>query len=164
MPDNVSPPAKGNPVIMTSLIAAALVAVALTAAGLSSSTGGAMQDMLRGAGFGPDSALVAEQRRQAQALERIERAVGGVRADITLLHARIDEAGKRDQDAANMAPVNRASGNLAPDNPSQGNPPGIGPEFDLGALRTSFAAEAATPGARPSRPHPRRAGKVGREV
>jgi hypothetical protein len=159
MPDNVSPPAKGNPVIMTSLIAAALVAVALTAAWLSSSTGGAMQDMLRGAGFGPDSALVAEQRRQAQALERIERAVGGVRADITLLHARIDEAGKRDQDAANMAPVNRASGNLAPD-----NPPGIGPEFDLGALRTSFAAEAATPGARPSRPHPRRAGKVGREV
>lgn len=160
MTDNVPPPAKGAPVFMTSLIAAAVVAAALTAASFTGIAGRGRQDALRSAG--PNSTLAAEQHRQAQALGRIEQAVGGMRADLALLHARIDAAGK--QEAAGAALVNRAPGNTAPDNPAQGNPPKSGPEFDLAALRTSFAAEATGTGTRPPRPHLRRAGKVGRDV
>jgi hypothetical protein len=158
MPDNASPSATNNPVVLTSLITLVLAAAVLTGASLSGVASGAVQDMLHTAGFGRNDEILAEQRRHAQSLERIELAVGRVRTDIALLNARIDEATNRDQDAVNAAPGVR-SGQLAPNNPTQSNLPQSSPEFDLGALRTSFEAEAVALGARASRPHARRAGK-----
>jgi hypothetical protein len=139
------------------LITLALAAAVLTGASLGGAASGAVQDMLYTAGFGRSDEILAEQRRHAQSLERIELAVGRARTDIVLLNARIGEAVNRD--AANAAPIDRASGKLTPNSAGQSNPSGSGPEFDLGALRASFEAEAVTLGARASRPHPRRAGK-----
>ncbi len=158
MPDNASPSPTSNPVILTSLITAALAAAVLTGASLSGVVGGAAQDQLRNAGFGRTGQVLAEERRQTQVLERIEIAVSRVRADIALLNARMDEVRNLDHGAVNAAPVNPVSGQPA------SHPPRSGPEFDFGALRASLDADTATPGARMSRPHPRRIAKGGRDV
>jgi hypothetical protein len=163
MPDNASPSARNNPVVLTSLLTLALAAAVLTGASLSGAASGTLQDMLRSAGFGRNDEIQAEQRRHAQTLERIELAVGRVRTEIALLNARVDEAANRDHDAVNAAPGLR-SGQPTPNNRMQSNLPQTGPEFDLGALRTSFEAEAVALRARTSHPHPRRAGKVGPDV
>jgi hypothetical protein len=163
MPHNTSPSVRNKPVVFTALMTLALAAAVLTGASFSGVTSSAAQDRLRNPGFGRNGGTLAEQRRHAQALERIELAIGRLRADIALLNARIEEAGTRNREAANAAPVS-ASGNLAANDPGQNNPSGSGPEFDLGALRTSFEADAATPGERASRPHLRRSGKGGPSV
>jgi hypothetical protein len=157
MSDNASPCAKSNPVVFTFVITAALAAAVLTGASLSGVASGAMQDVLRNAGFERNGEILAEQRRQTQALEKIEVAVGRVRADIALLHARFDEA-RNLYRAVSAAPVN-----FAPRDPAPGNPRS-GPEFDLSALRASLDADAVSLGARASRPHPRRVGKGGPNV
>jgi hypothetical protein len=157
MPDTASPSARNNPVVSASLIALALAAGVLT--GVAS---GAVQDMLHG-GFGRNDEILAEQRRHTQSIARIELAVSRVRTDIALLNERIGETVNRDQDTVNAAPGLR-SDQPTPHNPTQSNLLQSDPEFDLGALRTSFEAEAVTLGARASRPHPRRAGKLGPDV
>jgi hypothetical protein len=169
MPDNAPPSARNNPVVFTFLITAALAAAVLSGAAFSGAASGAMRDLLRTAGFGRTGEVVEEQRRHAETLERIELAVGRVRADIALLNARIDEVRKLNRDAGNGTSVNPVSGHPAPGYLSQSHlgqshPPQSGPEFDLGALRASLDADAATPGVRTSRPHPRRTAKGGRDV
>jgi hypothetical protein len=156
MPDNASPSARNNPIVLTSLITLALAAAVLTGASLSGVASSALQDMRI-------DEILKEQRRNAQSLERIELAVGRMRADIALLSARIGDAANRDHDAMNAAPGLRSDQPTA-NNPTQSNLPQSGPEFDLGALRISFAADAVSLGARASRSHPRRAGKGGPAV
>jgi hypothetical protein len=135
MPDNTPPPARNNPVVFTFVITAALAAAVLTGASLSAVPGGTMRDVLRNAGFGWNGEVLAEQRRQAQALEKIEISVSRVRADFALLNARVDQAEDLYQDALNAAPVSPAP------NPDQSTAPQSSPEFDLGALRASFDEE-----------------------
>jgi hypothetical protein len=136
MPDTPSPSARNNPVVFTSLITLALAAAVLTGASLSGVAGGAVHDLLRNAGFGRHGEILAEQRRQAQALEKIELSVSRARADMALLNARVDEAENLYQEAVNAVPVGSV-----PNNPVPGNPPQSGPEFDFGALRASFEEE-----------------------
>jgi hypothetical protein len=119
MPDNPPSLPKNDPLAFTFLIAMALAAAVVTGASLSGIATGAVQDLLRTAGFGQNSEIRAEQHRQALALEKIELSVGRVRADIALLDARIDDGEKPHQEAANSVPS-------------------IDGEFDLGALRTSL--------------------------
>jgi hypothetical protein len=122
MTDNTLPPARSNPVVFTLLMTAALAGAVL--AGASLTGGGSVQDLLRGAGFGRNGEIIAEQRRQALALQKMEREVTGARAEIATLSARVDEAANLYQETANAAPA------------------AAGREFDLGALRSSIDAQA----------------------
>ncbi len=149
MSGNAFPSVRNNPVVLTSLITLALAAGVLTGASLSGVASSAMQDMRI-------DEILKEQRRHAQSLERIELAVGRMRTDIAQLSARIG-------DAANAAPGLR-SDQPTPNNPTQSNLSQSGPEFDLGALRISFEAEAVALRPRASRPHQRKAGKGGPDV
>lgn len=151
MPDNAPPSPRSNPVVFTSLITAALAAAVLSGAAFSGAASSAAQDLLRTAGFERSGEVLAEQRRQADTLERIELAVGRVRADIALLNARIDEVEIPDLDAAATAPANPGPGSASVTRTSsaqpaavftQSRPPQSGPQFDLGALRTSLDAES----------------------
>jgi hypothetical protein len=119
MPDNAASLPKNDPLGFTFLIAMTLAAAVVTGASLSGIATGAVQDLLRAAGFGQNSDIRAEQRRQALALEKIELSVGRMRADIALLDARVDDGEKAHQEAANSVPS-------------------IDSEFDLGGLRTSL--------------------------
>lgn len=136
MPDNASLSARNNPVVFTSLVTVALAAAVLSIAPLGDIAGGAMRDLLRNAGFGWSSEIMAEQRRQAKVLEKIELSVSRMRADMALLNARVDDAENLYQEAVNAAPVNPNLNNPVPGNPSQSDP-----EFDLGALWISFEEE-----------------------
>jgi hypothetical protein len=163
MLDDASPCAKSHPVVFTFVITAALAAAVLTGASLSGVASGAMRDVLRNAGFGRNGEIL-EQRHQTLALERIEVAVGRMRDDIALLHARFDEAGKLYQGAVNVAVVNLAPRDPAPSNPASRNPSQSGPVFHLSALRASLDADALSLGARAPHPHPRRVGKGGPDI
>jgi hypothetical protein len=138
MPDNTLPSARSNPVVFTLLMTAALAGAVLAGASLNGITSGSVQELLRGAGFGRNSEIMAEQRRQALALEKMELAVDGVRADVTSLSARVDEAENLHQEAINAAPATTRGG-PDPRDPASGNlPQGREHEFDLGALRASI--------------------------
>ena len=119
MSDNAVSPPKNDPLAFAFLIAMTLAAAVVTGASLSGIATGAVRDLLRAAGFGQNSDIRVEQRRQALALEKIELSVGRVRADIALLDARVDDGEKAHQEAANSVPS-------------------IDSEFDLGALRPSL--------------------------
>jgi len=104
----------------------ALAAAVVTGASLSGLASGAVQKLPWTAGSRHDSAIIAEQRRQASALEKIEVAVSRAHADVALLNARADEAENLHLEAAK--PANSATG--------------IDREFDLGALRSSLDEQA----------------------
>jgi hypothetical protein len=151
---SISPSVRNNPAVFTSLAA---LTFALVFSGV---TGGAAQERPRTLGIGRTTAILAEQRRHAATLEKIELAISRLRADIALLNARFQEAGLN-REAANAAAARQASGALAQNNASQSNSPGSGPEFDLSELRTSFDTEAVTQGPRKQfRPRLPRAGKA----
>jgi len=120
MPDNIAPLPKNDPLAFTFLIAMALAAAVVTGASLSGVASGALQDVLRIAGFGRDSEITAERRRQALALEKIEMSFSVMRADVALLNARVDDAERPHQETANAA-ASRIDG-----------------EIEWGALRTSL--------------------------
>ena len=122
MPNPAAPLPKHDPFAFSFLIAIALATAAVTGASLSGVASGAMQDLLRSAGFGRDSEIRAEQRRQAQTLEKIEMSVGRVRTDVALLNARVDVSEKLSRAAAGAAASR------------------IEREIDFGALRTSLDA------------------------
>jgi hypothetical protein len=126
MPSNSAPPPKPDPVAFTFLVAMALAAAMVTGASLSGLASGAVQDMLRTAGFGQDSEIKSEQRRQALALARIETSFGLVRGEVALLNAWIADAEKPHQEAAKEAP---AAGQ-------------VDSSIDLAALRSSLDEHA----------------------
>jgi hypothetical protein len=137
--------------VFTAFIIAALAGAAMIGASLSGVASGAVQHLLRTMGLEQNSALAVEQRRQAQALEEIERSVGRVRADVALLNVRVAEAENWRQEAVNAAPAAAMPVNLAPRS---------GPEFDLGLLRDSFDGEAERADFRPVTARaPRRSGQ-----
>jgi hypothetical protein len=140
MPDNTSPPARSNPVVFTLLMTAALAGAVLVGASLTGVANGSVQDLLRGAGFGRNSEIMAEHRRQALALQRMEQEVSSARADVAALNGRVDEAENLYQEAVNAAPAAAPGGRDLRD-PASGHPP-QGDEFDLGALRSSLDAQA----------------------
>jgi hypothetical protein len=143
MPENTSPPARSNPVVVTLLVTAALAGAMLAGASINGPANGPMKELFRGAGFGRTSEIVAEQRRQSQALERLELAVNHTRADVATLNARVDEAENLYQEAVGAAPGGPASGNPELDNKASGTLlKASAPEFDLGALRTSLDEQA----------------------
>jgi hypothetical protein len=111
---------KNNPSILRSLLAVALAVAVVTAASLSGLASGAVQKLPWTAGSSHDSEIIAEQRRQASALEKIELSVSRARADVALLNVRVDEAENLRQQAAAA--------------------PGI--DFDLGTLRSSLDEQA----------------------
>jgi hypothetical protein len=123
MPHSTSPLSKNDSLAFTFLISAALAAAVVTGASFSGVASGAVKDLLQAVGYGQDSEVMEEQRRQALALEKIEVSVGRARADIALLNARIEEAENLHQEAANSARS-------------------IDPELELGALRTSLDEQA----------------------
>jgi hypothetical protein len=141
MPENTSPPARSNPVVFTLLMTAALAGAVLAGASLTGVANGSVQDLLRGAGFRRNSEIMAEQRRQALALQRMEREVSRARADVGVLNARVDEAENLYQEAVNAAPATTRGG-PDPRDPASGNPQGSDHEFDLGALRASIDEQA----------------------
>ncbi len=124
MPENTSPTTNSDPWASAFLIAMSLAAAVVAGASLSGVATGAVQDLLRAAGFGRDSEIMMEQRRQASALETIELSIGRARADIALLNARVDDAEKSHQDLAQASNSN------------------VEQELDLGELRTSVDAQA----------------------
>jgi hypothetical protein len=127
MPDNTSPRLRNGPFAFRSLAPVALAAAVVTGACLSGLASGAVQKLPWIAKSGHDSEIMAEQRRQASALEKIEVAVSRARADVALLNARADEAENLHLEAAKSA-INSS--------------PGIDREFDLGALRSSLDEQA----------------------
>src|SRR6266849_4766843 len=127
MPDNTSPRLRNGPLAFRSLAPVALAAAVVTGASLSGLASGAVQKLPWTARSGHDSEIMAEQRRQASALEKIELAASRARADVALLNARVDEAENVQQAAANSA-INSATG--------------IDRQFDLGALRSSLDEQA----------------------
>jgi hypothetical protein len=129
MPYHASPSARINPVAITALLIAALTSAALIAVSFSGATRGAVEELLRTAGFGQARAVMAEQHRQAQTLETIEHSMSQVQAEVALLNVRVSEAESLYRDAGSTV-----SARLAQINPAQG----FGPEFELAALRTSF--------------------------
>ena len=132
MPDNTSPRLRNGPFAFRSLAPVALAAAVVTGASLSGLASGAVQKLPWTAGSRHDSAIMAEQRRQASALEKIEVAVSRAHADVALLNARADEAENLHLEAAKPA-INKPATNSAP---------GIDCEFDLGALRSSLDEQA----------------------
>jgi hypothetical protein len=130
MPDNTSRLRNGL-FAFRSLAPVALAAAVVTGAALSGLASGAVQKLPWTAGSRHDSAIMAEQRRQASALEKIEVAVSRAHADVALLNARADEAENLHLEAAKSA--------ISPAiNPATGTDR----EFDLGALRSSLDEQA----------------------
>jgi hypothetical protein len=146
MPDNTLPPARrSNPVVFTLLVTAALAGAALAGASLNGVTGDSVQNVLRGAGFGWNAEIMAEQHRLALALQNVELtlqnvelAVSRARADVAQLNARVDEAENLYQEAVNAEPASPAADGPNSGHPASGASLGTGPDFDLGALRSSF--------------------------
>jgi len=126
MPNHPAPLPKHDPVAFTFLVAMALAAAVVTGASLSGVASGAVQDLLQTAGFGQDSEIRAEQRRQALALTKIETSFGLVRGEIAMLNARIADAEKPHQEAAKEASA----------------PGHVDTSIDLAALRTSLDEHA----------------------
>jgi hypothetical protein len=126
MPDNTSRLRNGL-FAFRSLAPVALAAAVVTGASLSGLASGAVQKLPWTAGSRHDSAIVAEQRRQASALEKIEVAVSRARADVALLNVRTDEVENLYLEVA-KPPINSATGTDR--------------EFDLGALRSSLDEQA----------------------
>jgi hypothetical protein len=123
MPDNIAPFPKNDPLAFTFLIALALAAAVVTGAALSRVASSGVQDLPGTAGFGRESEIMVEQRRQATELEKIELSIGRVRADMALLNTRVDEVENLPREAVNSAPS-------------------IDREIDLGALRSSLDEHA----------------------
>src|SRR5215468_3706501 len=123
MPENTSPRLRNGLFAFRSLAPMALAAAVVTGASLSGLASGAVQKLPWAAGSRHDGAIVAEQRRQASALEKIEIAVSRANADVALLNARADEAENLHLDAA------KSVTNSAPSTDRQ---------FDLAALRSSL--------------------------
>jgi hypothetical protein len=127
MPDNMSRLRNGL-FAFRSLAPVALAAAVVTGASLSGLASSAVQKLpWTAVGSRHDSAIVAEQRRQASALEKIEIAVSRANADVALLNARADEAENLRLEAV-KSDSNSATGNDR--------------EFDLGALRSSLDEQA----------------------
>jgi len=124
MPDHTSPRPKNDRFAFTRWIAVGLAAAVVTGASLGGLASGAVPDLLHIARSGHDSELLAEQRRQASALEKVEISVSRAHADVALLNTRVDEAENLSHEAANSAA-------------------GIDHEFDLRALRSSVDEQAA---------------------
>jgi hypothetical protein len=120
-------PSKHDPVAFTFLIAMALAAAVVTGASLSGVASGAFQDVMRTAGFGQDSEIKAEQRRQALALTKIETSIGLAHGEVAMLTARLDDAAKLSQDTAKDAA------------PAPGRVDG---EIDIAGLRSSLDEHA----------------------
>jgi hypothetical protein len=131
MPDNTLPRLRNGLFAFRSLAPVALAAAVVTGASLSGLASGAVQKLPWTAGSRHDGAIMAEQRRQASALEKIEVAVSRAHADVALLNARADEAENLHLEAA-KSPVNSATNSAT----------GTDREFDLGALRSSLDEQA----------------------
>jgi hypothetical protein len=148
MPDYTSPPARSNPVVLTLLTAAALAGAMLAGASINGGANDSIRELFRGAGFGRTSEIVAEQRRQATALQNIELAVSRARADVAVLNTRVDEAENLYRAAVAAVPGSLVSGSREPGNqaldylPSGDLPKGSDHELDLGALRSSLDEQA----------------------
>jgi hypothetical protein len=102
-----------------SLAPAALAAAIVTGASLTGLASGPVQKLPWTSGSGHGGEIMAEQRRQASALEKVEMAVSRARADVALLNARADEAENLQLEATRSAPS-------------------FDREFDLAALRSSL--------------------------
>jgi hypothetical protein len=124
-PDQTAPLLKQDPVAFAFLIAMSLAAAVVTGGALSGVASGAMQDLLRTAGFGRDSDIQAEQRRQAVALAKVEASLGLARGEIATLNARADGADAARQEAVQTkaAETNSGAGDT---------------RIDLSALRNSL--------------------------
>src|ERR1700687_4824407 len=112
MPDQTAHLPKQDPVAFAFLIAMGLAAAVATGGALSGVASGAIQDLLRTAGFGRDSDIQAEQRRQAVALSKVEASLGRVRGEIATLNARADgaEAARREAVRTKAAENNSGAG------------------------------------------------------
>jgi hypothetical protein len=125
---DVAPPPRKDPVAFAFLIAMSLAAAVVGGAALSGVASGAVQDLLRTAGFGQDSETRAEQRRQALALARVQDSVGLMRGEVALLNIRMEDVEKPHQDI-----MRAAAGEAAKPAPGEADT-----SVDVAALRTSL--------------------------
>jgi hypothetical protein len=132
MTDQTASSPNHDSVAFAFLIAMALAAAVATGASLSGVASGAVQDVLRTAGFGRDSEIKAEQRRQALALAKLENTFGLVRGKVALLTSRIDDTDRSRREAAQEA-LHQAS------KPAPGE---VAADIDIAALRTSLDEHA----------------------
>jgi hypothetical protein len=102
IPDRSAPVARQDPVAFAFLIAMGLAAAVVSGAALSGIASGAVQDLWRIAGFGQDSEIKTEQRRQAMALAGFEASLGAVRSEVATLNARSDIGQTLRQDAVQL--------------------------------------------------------------
>jgi hypothetical protein len=109
-PDQTAPLLKQDPVAFAFLIAMGLAAAVVTGGALSGVASGVMQDLLRTAGFGRDSDIQAEQRRQAVALAKVEASLGLARGEIATLNARTDGADAARREAVQTKAAENNSG------------------------------------------------------
>jgi hypothetical protein len=120
-----APLPKQDPVAFAFLIAMGLAAAVVTGGALSGMASSAMQDLLRTAGFGRDSDIQAEQRRQAAALVKVEASLDRFRGEIATMKARADgaEAARREAVQTKAGENNSGAGEI---------------RIDLAALRNSL--------------------------
>jgi hypothetical protein len=83
---------KQDPVAFTFLIAVGLAVAVTSGAALSGIASGAVQNMMRTAGFGQSEVIKSEQQLQALELAKIGGSLGQVRSEIARLTARADAA------------------------------------------------------------------------
>jgi hypothetical protein len=130
MRDSTNSRPKQDPVAFAFLIAISLAAAVATGSALSGVASGAMQDLLRTAGFGRDTAIEAEQHQQAAVLARLENSLGLVRNKVAQLATRADETDTQ----------RRAS---SPPQSAAGEPDARVDDLELGlaTLRTSLVGQ-----------------------
>jgi hypothetical protein len=131
---------KHDPVAFAFLLAMVLAAAVVTGASLSGVASGAVQDMLRTAGFGQESEIKAEQRRQALALAKLENSFGLVRGEVAILGARVGDAEKPRREAVNQAARETPKeASTEPTKPPSGQ---AARGIEVAALRTSIEEHA----------------------
>jgi hypothetical protein len=84
------PPRRGGSIAFAFVLAMGLAVALAAGAAFSGIATGAVQNMLRTAGGGPDDAIKAEQQRQAAALATIERSLDIMRGEVARLTARVE--------------------------------------------------------------------------
>lgn len=136
--DKVAPPATRDHAAFAFLIAMSLAVAVVTGASLSGAASGAVQDILRSAGFGQDVEIKAEQRRQAMALAKIETSLGQVHSDVARLAARADSVTLANaEQAARPSKDSSISDRSGPDADRLASDRSAN-EFEFAALRTSL--------------------------
>jgi len=133
----IASPPKHDRAAFAFLIAMGLAVAVVTGASLTGLASGALQDVLSAAGFGRDTEMKAEQRRQAFALSKIETSLGLARSDIASLGAYTDSLSARMDRTTTAGVVEEGAGGPTQD-VAKATSNIAGSTLELAGLRTSL--------------------------